>query len=106
MGSCHNHCREVGDLAEELRKHRNQHWLSEGQPNLRREEDDLVTTPILEPLMAEDFDGMEIDNQLEVEGGDSHGPIIEAFEGASKTYRKVQHSLNSLITTSLQMNSE
>ena len=89
MGSCHNHFREVVDLAEELRKHRNQRRpVSEGQPNLRREEDDLATTPVLEPSMAEDFDGMEIDNQLEVEGGDSQGPIIEAFEGASKTYGK------------------
>ena len=41
--------------------------------------------------MAEDFDMMEIDNQLEVEGGNGgngHGPITEVFEGASKTYGK------------------
>lgn len=90
MGSCHSHFREVVNLAEELRKHRNQRHLLEGQPDLHCEEDDLVATPVLEPgpLMAEDFDGMEIDNQPEVEGGDGHGPITEAFEGASKTYGK------------------
>jgi hypothetical protein len=85
MGSCHSHFREVVNLAEEVKKHRNQHHpsLSEGQPDLHREEDDLIATPVLEPS---EFDGMEIDNQLEVEGGESHGPIIEVFEGASKTY--------------------
>lgn len=86
IGSCHSHFREVVDLAEELRKHRNQRHQSERQPDLRREEDDLVATPVLEPSMAEDFDGMEIDNQLEVEGGDGHGRVTEVFEGASKTY--------------------
>jgi hypothetical protein len=91
MGSCHSHFREVVNLAEELRKHRNQRHLSKGQPDLYHEEDYLVAAPVLEPSMAEDFDGMEIDNQLEVEGGDGgdgHGPITEVFEGASKTYGK------------------
>jgi hypothetical protein len=87
MGSCHSHFREVVNLAEELKKHRNQCHISEGQPDLHEEpEDDLVATPVLEPAMAEEFDGMEIDNQQEVEAGDSRGPIIEGFEGASKTY--------------------
>jgi hypothetical protein len=88
MGSCHSHFREVVNLAEELRKHRNQRHISEGQPDLHDEEpaDDLVATPALEPMMVEEFDGMEIDNQQEVEASDTHGPIIEGFEGASKTY--------------------
>ena len=94
MGSCHSHFREVVNLAEELRKHRNQRPLSEGRPHspdLRCEDVDLVATPVLEPSMAEDFqvDGMEINDQLEVEGGDGRdGPISEVFEGASKTYGK------------------
>ena len=88
MGSCHSHFREVVNLAEELRKHRNQRRdLFEGQPDVHREEDDLDATPVLEPS---EFGGMEIDNQLpgEDEGGGSLGLIIEAFEGASKTYGK------------------
>jgi hypothetical protein len=85
MGSCHSHFREVVDLAEELRKHEKKRQLSEKQPDLHREEDDLAATPVLEPS---EFDGMEIDNQLEVDGGrgGSHGRNIEVFEGSSKTY--------------------
>jgi hypothetical protein len=91
MGSCHSHFREVVNLAEELRKHRKQHdQFEEGQPNLHREEDNLADLPqaVLEPS---EFGEMEIDNQLpvEVEGsGHASGPIIEVFEGASKTYGK------------------
>lgn len=87
MGSCFSHFREVVNLTEELRKHRNQRH-SKGQPDLQYEEDDLVAAPVLKPSMTEDFDGMEIDNQLEVEGDDNHGRITEVFEGASKTYGK------------------
>lgn len=89
MGSCHSHFHEVVNLVEELRKHRSQRrdLLFEGQPDVHREEDDLAAMPVLEPS---EFGGMEIDNQLpgEDEGGGSLGLIIEAYEGASKTYGK------------------
>lgn len=91
MGSCHSHFREVVDLAEELRKHRKQreHHLSKGHPDLHYEEDHLAAAPVLD---HSEFDGMEIDNQLEVEAlegvAGTQGPIIEVFDGASKTYGK------------------
>ena len=88
MGSCHSHFRELVDLAEELRKHRNERegHLSNGQPDLHHEEDHLAAAPVLD---HSEFDVMEIDNQLEVEGvAGTQGPIIEVFEGASKTYGK------------------
>lgn len=88
MGSCLSHFREVVDLAEELRKHRYERQ-PEGQPDLHREEEDLLATPVLEPSEFDgmEIDGMEIDNQPEVEGSTgSDGSITEVFEGASKTY--------------------
>jgi hypothetical protein len=91
MGSCYSHFREVVDLAEELRKHRNQRegHLSEGQPDLHHEEEDLAAAPVQAVPEHSEFEGMEIDNQVEVEGvaaSGNQGPIIEVFEGASKTY--------------------
>jgi hypothetical protein len=95
MGSCHSHFREIVDLAEELRRHRNQHkgHLSEEQPDLHHEEDDLAAAPVREHSefdgMAQMDDGMAQmdDNQLEVEGvAGCQGRITEVFEGASNTY--------------------
>jgi hypothetical protein len=89
MGSCHSHFQEVVNLAEELSKYRKlgKRHQSEEQPDLHHEVDNLVATPVLEPLTNEEFDRMEIDSQLELEGGEpGDGPIIEVFEGASKTY--------------------
>ena len=87
IGSCHNHFREVVNLAEELRKHGKRRRLSsDRQPVsvLHCQEDDLLARPVWEPS---EFDRMEIENQLEVDGG-SHGHVKEVFEGSSKTYGK------------------